>query len=214
MVKRLMAVMLMAMLIVVVASAGGVAEADGPPTPVPADTPEDDLAHARQLANENGSYGGGTDGNSGALMFMAGGASGMSGNITPNPWGCRVKAHNPHESHRNPGPGHTQAKATITCTVAPPQHIVTITQDLSRVTGSSIAIEEVKNSSCPSLRGEPECHPTLRKGTLMMAFINTDCEIGTTHRWVQLADARMYVNGNLYSGLAAKAANVACVGPR
>ena len=218
MVKRLMAVMLMVALIAAVVSVGGIAEADEP-TP-PGNVPEDDLAHARQFTYDNGSYGGKVDGNGDGLLFTAsepsvpgaGSASGMYQNIKPNPWGCRIRAEDPHESHRKPGPGHIQAKATINCTIAPPPYTAIVTQDLSRVKGSSIVIEKVKTSSCPSGTGEPECYPNLNKRALMRAYINITCEVGATYRWVHLADARMYVNGVLYSGLSGKARNEKCEG--
>ena len=79
--------------------------------------------------------------------------------------------------------------------------------------GSSIVIEEVKTSECPSGTGAPKCYPGLNEGELMRAYINTPCEIGATYRWVQLAEAVMIVDGVRYSGLLGKARTVYCEGP-
>ena len=70
----------------------------------------------------------------------------MYQNIEPNPWGCRIRAHDPHESDLNPGPGNVQAKATIECPVTPPANVATIWQELSKWEGSDLAIEGINNS--------------------------------------------------------------------
>ncbi len=219
--KRLMAVMLMAVLIVAVASVGGVARADEP-TPVPANTPEGDLADARQQTYENGSYGGGPDGNSDGLMYMVSDTSaaetaddaGTAMNIQPNPWGCRIRADNPHEPHDSPGPGNIRGKAAINCTTLPPSHVATIWQELSRWEGSDYAIQEVNYSVCPSGQGDPDCYPTrLRNGVLMRGYVVTSCEIGTTYVWVQLAEATLTVEGVTYSGLSGNSETVECTEP-
>lgn len=206
--------------------------------PVAADEPEDDFEYARQFAIDNGYYGGGSDENSDGLMFMPLDTSvpgtgipedpsfftGKDGLQTalpasvakskqPNPWGCRLRAHSPHESSIDPGPGHVQAKADIECDLVPPSHTSIITQDLSRSTGSSIVIEVVKTSSCPAGTGEPDCYPSLDDGGLLMrAYINTECEVGKKYRWVHIADARLYANGTVYSATLGRSRNVKCKG--
>ena len=236
MIIRLIERRLIQLIAVVAIAAAAVAVATLDTNTVSADGPvEDDFTDVRQFINDNGSFGSGTDGDSGSFMFMSSDTPGLDmhgpwfpmndevNNYTgmstsmrsfqANPWGCRVKAHSPHESSIDPGLGHVQAKADINCTSVPPPHISIIVQDLSRVAGSSIIIEEVKTSSCPSGDGEPNCHPGLDHNRLMRAYINTPCEIGATYRWIHVAEGRMYVNGTLYSGLSGKARNVECEGP-
>lgn len=210
--KRLMAVLLMAVLIVAVASVGGVAEADEP-TPVPPSTPEDELADFRQFIYDNGSHGDG-------FLFVASGgnaagtAGGVAANIEPNPWGCKIWADHPHESHDNPGPGHIQGKARITCVTAPPQNVATIWQELTRFEGSDDVIMATNNSLCPARSGNPrpECYPNLKRRLLMRAFVNVACEVGTTYRWVHIAEGVMIVEGVRYSGLAGSARSEECGG--
>lgn len=208
MVKRLMAVMLMALLIAAVASAGGVAEADEP-TP-PANTPEDELADARQFIYDNGSYGDG-------LLFVASGdsAAGAGGvsasNIEPNPWGCRIRVHNPHQPHDPPGPGHVRGKATIECSITPPAgHVAVIWQELSRWEGSNSTIEEDNTSVCPTGDGNPDCYPRLNGRVLMRGYVVTPCEVGQTYVWVQLGEATLTVEGVAYTGFTGNGARVRC----
>lgn len=132
-----------------------------------------------------------------------------------NPWGCYFHRDKPHESKIDPGPGHAQAKARIECRVPPPVHVATIWQELSKWEGSTFTIEAVKTSVCPSGIGEPDCHPTLRHGVLMQAYINAPCEIGTRKRYVQLAYATLTVDGVTYrSRLDGQRGDVDCTGRR
>ena len=189
-----------------------------------ADGPDDDLAHARQFTHDNGYYGGGTDGNGDGLLYMISDASapgtevksGMAMDIEPNPWGCHIRADDPHESDKKPGPGNIQAKAAIECSVAPPDNIATIWQELSKWDGSDFSIEAENESICPSRVGKPRphCYPTLRHSEIMRAYVNTACTIGATDRWVELAEATMTVDGIIYSGLSGSVADVYCEGPQ
>ena len=129
-----------------------------------------------------------------------------------NPWGCIIRAHHPHESSINPGPGHAQAKATIECTTAPPTHTAETWQELSKWQGSDFTIEAVKTSYCPSGVGQPNCYPTLNGDILMRGYINAPCDIGTTKRYVHLAIGRLTVGDTTYSGLIGSGKDVDCEG--
>lgn len=177
--------------------------------------PKEELAEIRQSTYDNGSYGDGyLLAASGADVAEAGDASGMSRNIQPNPWGCRIYADHPHESGDNPGPGHIQGKGRITCTTTPPPNVANIWQELSRWEGSDSVIMATNNSLCPARVGNPrpECYPNLYKKLLMRAFVNIACEVGKTYRWVHIAEGVMIVEGVRYSGLAGSVRTEKCTG--
>ena len=203
--KRLMVVAIVAMVAAVVLLLDS--------TPVAADPPEDDIGRARHAVYVDGHVE-----DSAGLMFAvsSGGATGASavqatGQI--NPWGCNFHRDNPHESTFDPGPGYAQAKARIECSQAPPPHVATIWQELSKWEGANFTIEAVKTSICPAGTGGPACHPTLDDGVLMQAYINAPCEIGATKRYVHMAYATMTVDGITYaSRLDGRRADVNCTG--
>lgn len=142
--------------VAVVAAVVAVAAMASNPTPAAADPGEDEADAMRVVVSD------GTGGDSETQ------ASGQT-----NPWGCDFHRDSPHESTVDPGPGYAQAKARIECTVAPPAHVATIWQELSKWEGSDFTIEAVKTSICPSGVGRPDCHPNLNsKGVLMQAYIN------------------------------------------
>ena len=215
MTRRLVAMLVFAMAIAIagVAYNGGIAAADEPVPPF--STPEDELEDIRQFALDNGSYGGGV-----LFVDSGGSAAGVAGASstamnTPNPWGCAIRVHSPHESSIDPGPGHVQGKADIECVTPPPAgYVATILQDLSRWEGSENVIMAVNYSVCPAGTGipEPECHNNLDGDLLMRAFVNVACEIGETYRWVHLAEATLTVEGITYSSYGARARNVSCDG--
>ena len=215
MLRRLVVMLVMAMVIAIagVSYDAGSAAADEP-VPPPT-TPEDELADFRQFIYDNG------DQEEGFLFVgsgdsLAGAAAATAANIEPNPWGCKIHADHPHESSDDPGPGHIQGKGRITCTTTPPPNVASIWQELSRWEGSEVVIMATNNSVCPSRLGDPrpECFPNLKKKLLMRAFVNVACEIGTTYRWVHLAEGVMVVNGVRYSGLAGSVRTEECEGPK
>ena len=170
------------------------------PQPVAAD-PGDDIDRMAVVSNER---------------EAKASSSSMSNNGVPNPWGCRLEVDNPHESKDDPGPGNAQGKARIKCDTAPPPHVASIWQELSKWEGSDFTIEAEKTSYCPSGTGAPKCYPNLHprpsNKTLMEAYINAPCEIGTTKRYVQIAFAELTVDGVTYSRLLGKKADVECEG--
>ena len=203
----------MAMVIAVagVAYNGGIAVAD---EPVPPPTiSEDELADIRQFIYDNGSFG------DGALLGGSGGSVAGTGsvaaNIQVNPWGCRIKSDHPHEPHDDPGPGNIRGKAAINCSIAPPTgHLATISQELSRWDGDEGTIEAVNYSVCPSGQGDPDCYPNLKDRVLMRGYVVTDCEIGRTYIWVQIAEATLTVEGVIYSGIHGVGKRVKCTGKK
>ena len=48
----------------------------------------------------------------------------------------------------------------------------------------------------------------------MRIYIKTACEIDGSHRWVQLVEATLTVDGVTYSGLSGKARTARCEGPQ
>ncbi len=170
----------------------------------------DDIDLARYTASVDDGHVDDTDG----LMVTEGAHanSGLGTGSVVNPWGCVIRAHDPHESKIDPGPGYVQAKATIECSTAPPLHIASIWQELSKWVGSNFTIEAVKTSYCPSGVGDPDCYATLNGGALMRRYINVPCEVGTTRRYVHLNIRQLTVNGVTYSGLIGSARNVDCAG--
>ena len=185
MANRLMAVAVVAVAVAVVTLVSN-------PTPVAADPGED---------------------NGDAMVVVWNGGGVAESSSQANPWGCNFYRDNPHESRRRPGPGYAQAKARIECRVAPPPHVATIWQELSKFEDGDFTVEAVKTSVCPSGAGEPDCYPTLRNKILMQAYINAPCEIGTTKRYVQLAYATLTVDGLTYrSELRGQAGDVNCTG--
>ncbi len=169
---------------------------------------DDDIDSVRQAAAVDGSVD--ADGVMATEGNYANAAVG-SGTVV-NPWGCRIRAHHPHESTVDPGPGYVQAKATIECTTTPPTHTAEIWQELSKWEGSDFTIEAVKTSFCPSGVGEPDCYPTLNGAILMRGYINAPCEVGTTKRYVHLSIGRLTVDGVTYSGLTGSGRDVDCDG--
>ena len=212
--RKLAVMMVMAMVMAMagVAYNGGIAAAD---EPVPPSTiPEDELTDFRESVYENGGEGDG-------FLFVdsddsAAGATSASiaAQITPNPWGCNIRAERPHQAHRSPKRGHIRGKATITCKTLPPaDHVATIAQELSRFEGSDHRIMAVNYSVCPSGQGDPECYSSrLYRGALMQGFVTTPrhCEIGKRYVWVHIAVATLTVDGVIYSGLSCDNATIRC----
>ena len=206
--RRLVAILVMAMVGVVYDA--GIAAADEP-VPPPT-TPEDELADARQFIYDNGSFG------DGALLGGSGSSASSAGsvaaNIQVNPWGCRIKADHPHEPHDDPGSGNIRGKAAITCSSLPPTgHVTTILQELSRWDGDEGTIEAVNYSVCPSGQGDPDCYGNkLKDRVLMRGYVVTSCEVGKTYIWVHIAEATLTVEGVTYSGLHGVGKRVECEG--
>ena len=114
-----------------------------------------------------------------------------------NPWGCVGDPNMPHESERNPGPGWIQAKATISCKIAPPEDAVWIIgQWLQRSSWSGWRTEAgLKESVCPAGTGKPQC---ATNGKYMRAYINWDCDKDTWYNYRQIADYQLIVGPRVY----------------
>ncbi len=167
------------MVVAIVAVVAATATLAANPMSVAADPGEDDIGLLRQAASVEDDSGPGEDG--GGLMLAASSGDGAMQTRRVNPWGCRTRAHDPHESKgSNPGPGNVQGKTTIECTTTPPPHTAEIVQELSKWNGLTFIPVATKMSNCPSGVGDPDCYPNRKGKVLMRGYISAPCEIGTT----------------------------------
>ena len=205
MIKRLTVVAIVA----VVAAAATLASN---PMSVAADPGEDDIGLLRRAASVEDDGGPGEDG--AGLMLVASSGDGAMQTRSINPWGCRTRAHDPHESQgSSPGPGNVHGKTTIECNTTPPPHTAEIVQELSKWNGLTFIPVATKTSNCPSRVGAPDCYPNRRGKVLMRGYISAPCEIGTTERYLQIAIGRLTVGAVTYIGYSGNQANVECEGP-
>ena len=116
--------------------------------------------------------------------------------IPGNPYGCDGISHYPHESTVDPGRGWIQAKADITCDIAPPLgsewRMIQILYRSSYLGWVQIA---VKYSECPIGTGNPDCSPTD-----MRAYIKWQCFKGVTYyNYRQVTRHRLIVGDDSYT---------------